>query len=85
MTPPPTISISGVTPAQIANLVAALKADRGNAVATPSPNNYSIMGHNITVAAAYAPATSVLLVQIVSKPWFVSTALIHEQLIAHLG
>ena len=79
------ISIPGVTTTQIAALLAEIKADPGAAVATPSPNNFSITGHNIVAAASYSPSTAILLVQVVKKPWYVSSGMIHDQIVKALG
>jgi hypothetical protein len=82
MTPP--ITIPNVTPAQIAALLAELKADH-DAITTVTPNEYGVEGHGVGVTASYAPDTSVLTVQIVHKPWLIPEGMIHDQIVKALG
>jgi len=66
-----TFALQSVSPAQLVALQAELRAN-GGMVTTLSPNQYQIVGHGVTADAAYDPATKVLTVTVVSKPFYVS-------------
>ena len=58
------------TPAQLALLETKLQAN-GETLTTNAPNKYTITGHHVNATANYDPASQVLTVTIVSKPFYI--------------
>jgi hypothetical protein len=79
------ILVPNVTPAEVAKMATELAKAPDTKVLTTSENHYSVSGHGVVASVVYNPATLLLTVQVLSKPFFVSEGMIHNEIVAALG
>lgn len=81
-----TLNYPGVTAAEVAGLMAELKAEGASVSGEGTAQNPMVgSGDGVTLSAVYEPTTGLLTVAIVKKPFIISSGFISQQIFAHLA